>query len=161
MPALGKTHLPVTDRGVERLQGSSLAEDLSFLLARANALALAAANSALAQHGLKARSYSVLALAADVGPTQRELADFLRLDPSQVVTLVDELEKRNLVQRRPDPTDRRANVVVATDAGRALFVRAQRSARTVEKALRSALTPADQEKFAALMHLLAFPADNR
>jgi len=159
MPAAGKSHTAAIDRGIERLAASTLATDLSFLLARANALALAAANAALATHGLRARSYSVLALATDVRPTQRELAEFLRLDPSQVVVLVDELEKRDLVQRRPDPGDRRANVVVATDVGRALFAKAQRSARTVEASLRAAVDPEDRVKLADLMHRLAFPAE--
>lgn len=145
--------------GTAGLRASVLGGDLSFLLARANALALAAANAALAQHGLKARSYAVLALAADdVRPTQRELAEFLRLDPSQVVALVDELEKRQLVERRTDPADRRANVLVATDAGRALFARARQSARAVELGLLAAVTPEEHERLADLLRLLAFPS---
>lgn len=153
MSAVGKAQ-PLS---ADRLRGSALAADLSFLLARANALALAAANSALAEHGLKPRSYSVLALAADdVLPTQRELAEFLRLDPSQVVALVDELEKRELVQRCPNPADRRTNVVLATDAGRALFARAQKSARTVEAALKAAVAPEDHHRLAEILRLWAF-----
>lgn len=143
--------------GVERLRTSALGRDLNFLLARANALALAAANSALAEHGLKPRSYSVLALASDdVLPTQRELAEFLRLDPSQIVALVDELEKRGLVERRPDPNDRRANVVVATEAGRALFARAQKSTRAAERSLKAAVPPEERERLGDLLRQLAF-----
>lgn len=154
MSPIGKTQ----PTGTAGLRDSVLGRDLSFLLARANALTLAAANAALAQHGLKARSYSVLALAADgVRPTQRELAEFLRLDPSQVVALVDELEKRQLVERRTDPADRRANVLVVTDAGRALFARARESAHAVELGLLAAVTPKDHERLAELLRLLAFP----
>ncbi|MBX7267194.1 winged helix-turn-helix transcriptional regulator [Micromonospora sp. Llam7] len=154
--------MPPTEKirpaGTDGLRDSVLGGDLSFLLARANALTLAAANAALAAHGLKARSYSVLALAAeDAHPTQRELAEFLRLDPSQVVALIDDLERRGLVERRTDPADRRANVLVATDAGRALFARAQESARAVELGLLAAVTPADHERLAQLLRLLAFP----
>lgn len=155
MPPAGKTQ----PTGTIGLRDSALAGDLSFLLARANALALGAANTALAQHGLKARSYAVLALAAEgARPTQRELAEFLRLDPSQVVALVDELEKRQLVERRTDPADRRANVLVATDAGRALFARARESARAVELGLLAAVAPEEHERLATLLRLLAFPA---
>ena len=158
MSPIGKTR----PTGRDRLRDSVLAGDLSFLLARANALTLAAANAALAEHGLKARSYSVLALAADdVRPTQRELAEFLRLDPSQVVALVDGLEKRQLVERQTDPADRRANVLVATDAGRALFAQAQESARAVELGLLAAVTPQDHERLAQLLRLLAFPDSRR
>ncbi|WP_328345937.1 MarR family winged helix-turn-helix transcriptional regulator [Micromonospora sp. NBC_00421] len=144
--------------GRDRLRDSVLAGDLSFLLARANALALAAANAALAEHGLKARSYSVLALAADdVRPTQRELAEFLRLDPSQVVALIDGLEQRHLVERHADPADRRANVLVATEAGRALFVRAQDAVNAVGLGSLAGVTPREHEWLAPLLRRLAFP----
>ena len=144
----------------EGLRSSVLADDLSFLLARANAIALAAGNAALAEHGLKARSYSVLVLASgDARPSQRELAEFLRLDPSQVVSLVDELQSRRLVERQPDPSDRRANVVVATDAGRALVATARESARAAEERVHAELTGADREALATLLRTLAFPGE--
>ncbi|MFI7024973.1 MarR family winged helix-turn-helix transcriptional regulator [Micromonospora sp. NPDC049900] len=149
---------PERARPADGLRDSVLGRDLSFLLVRANALTLAAANAALAEHGLKARSYSVLALAADdTRPTQRELAEFLRLDPSQVVALIDDLAKRGLVERRTDPADRRANVLVATDEGRELFARAQSSAHAVELGLLAAVTPEDHARLAQLLRLLAFP----
>lgn len=141
----------------QKLTAASLTDDLSFLMARANALSLAAGNAALAPHGLKARSYSVLALAVDDSrPTQRELAAFLRLDPSQVVALVDDLQRRGLVERQPDPTDRRANVVLATDAGRALHAEAGEAARLAEERLHSALRPAERVQLAALLRRIAF-----
>ncbi|MFG6403003.1 MULTISPECIES: MarR family winged helix-turn-helix transcriptional regulator [unclassified Microbacterium] len=141
----------------DRLESVSLAADSSFLLARANALSLAVGNTALAPHGLSARSFAVLALAADdLRPTQRELAAFLRLDPSQVVALVDTLQGRGLVQRRPDPTDRRANVVVATDEGRMLHATAAVSVRTAEEELHSGLDPAERDQLATLLRRIAF-----
>lgn len=142
------------------LRASVLTDDLSFLLARANAIALAAGNASLAEHGLKARSYSVLALAAgEARPSQRELAEFLRLDPSQVVSLVDDLQSRGLVERRPDPADRRANVVVATEAGRALAATARESARSAEERVHAQLTPGERQSLTALLRALAFPDD--
>lgn len=142
------------------LRASALADDMSFLLARANAISLAAGNAALAEHGLKARSYSVLVLAAgDARPSQRELAEFLRLDPSQVVSLVDELQSRRLVERRPDPSDRRANVVVATDAGRAVVATARESARVAEERVHAQLSEADRATLAELLRRLAFADD--
>lgn len=142
------------------LRSSVLSEDLSFLLARANAISLAEGNAALAEHGLKARSYSVLALAAsDARPSQRELAEFLRLDPSQVVSLVDDLETRGLVERRPDPADRRAKVVVATEAGQALAAAARQSARSAEERVHAQLSAEDRRVLTALLRTLAFPED--
>lgn len=134
-----------------------LADDLSFLLARANALSLSAGNAALAPHGLKARSYAVLAfVAGDAFPSQREVAAFLRLDPSQVVALVDDLQSRGLVERRPDPADRRANVVHATDAGRALHARARESAQEAERSLHAGLDADERDELAALLRRIAF-----
>jgi DNA-binding MarR family transcriptional regulator len=142
------------------LRSSTLTDDLSFLLARANAISLAEGNGALADHGLKARSYSVLVLAAgDARPSQRELAEFLRLDPSQVVALVDELQSRGLVERKPDPADRRANVVVATDAGRDLAARARETARSAEERVHAQLAPDDRETLMRLLRTLAFPEE--
>lgn len=142
------------------LRESALTDDVSFLLARANAIALAAGNAALAAHGLKARSYSVLVLASgDARPSQRELAEFLRLDPSQVVSLVDELQSRSLVERLPDPSDRRANVVVATEAGRALIAAARESAQAAEERVHAQLTASERAALTALLRRLAFPED--
>lgn len=120
--------------GRQRLWRTSVGDDLAFLLARANAVSLASANRILADEGLKVRSYSVLALvAAEARPTQRELSDFLRLDPSQIVALVDDLQDRGWVIREPDPTDRRAKVVVVTAAGRDAYARAHRRVEAHER----------------------------
>ena len=137
---------------------TELVDDLSFLLARANALSLAAGNAALSRHGLRVRSYSVLSLAAGATrPSQRELAELLRLDPSQVVALVDELQARGLVVREPDPADRRANVVVATALGRAVHAEAAADARAAETALHDDLSAADRTALTQLLRRMAFP----
>ena len=139
--------------------GADLLEDLSFLLARANALSLAAGNAALREHDLRVRSYSVLALAAGGRQlTQRELAEMLRLDPSQVVALVDDLQSRQLVIRRPDPSDRRANVVVVTDEGRAVYAGAARAVEAAQNALLGTFSASDRDHLAALLRRLAFPS---
>lgn len=49
-----------------------------------------------------------------------ELAATLGMDPPNVTTLVDALEKQGYVQRKPHPTDRRAKIVEATQRGKAL-----------------------------------------
>ncbi|GAA1972411.1 MarR family winged helix-turn-helix transcriptional regulator [Microbacterium pumilum] len=149
----------VPDSSADRMRVSRLTEDISFLLARSNALSLAAGNAALAEHGLRVRSYSVLALVADEArPSQRDLASFLRLDPSQVVALVDDLERRGLVRREADPTDRRTNVVVATREGRELLNSAQRATREAEMALHQQLTASQRETLSELLRLIAFPS---
>jgi len=158
MLCLMQSEVDVADAGRRAAPRAALTDDLSFLLARANALSLAAGNAALAEHDLKVRSYSVLALAAgDSRPSQRELAEFLRLDPSQVVALVDDLQVKGLLIREVDPADRRANVVTATSRGRAVFAQAQASARHAEEELHRSLSAGDRRRLTELLRSIAFP----
>ncbi len=50
----------------------------------------------------------------------RELADQIGYDASHITGIVDRLEERGLVQRQPDPHDRRIKLVAITPAGVAL-----------------------------------------
>ena len=56
--------------------------------------------------------------------TLRALAERLAADPPYVTLIVDDLEKRGLVQRMPHPEDRRAKLVQLTASGRAAAARA-------------------------------------
>ena len=119
--------------GTEKLVTAPITNDVGFLLAKLHAAGSVLNNQALAEFDLKERSYSVLILATSgLEPTQRELADFLSLDPSQIVALVDELEKRGLVVRAPGKQDRRAKTVTATAAGAKLHARASAAAARAE-----------------------------
>jgi len=105
---------------MEEFMAQPLADDLGFLLSRASGQVVRATNAALAEHGLRVRPYSVLALACEAatGLSQRELATALGLDPSQVVLLVDELVSAGLAERRAVEGDRRTRLVVPTAEGR-------------------------------------------
>ena len=59
--------------------------------------------------------------------TLRALAERLAADPPYVTLIVDDLEQRGLVERRPHPEDRRAKLVRLTRAGRAAAARPTRS----------------------------------
>ncbi len=54
------------------------------------------------------------------GLTQVDLADVLELQPISLVRLLDRLVEHGLLERRPDPKDRRANRLFLTKAGRQL-----------------------------------------
>jgi DNA-binding MarR family transcriptional regulator len=61
---------------------------------------------------------SLLTLGNDDAPTMSALAETWACDPSNVTWLVDRLEQRELVVRKPSLTDRRAKIVALTDRGR-------------------------------------------
>ena len=67
--------------------------------------------------------------------SMRELAERLKSDPSNVTGLVDRLEARGLVERRPDPKDRRIKGLALTSAGarmrKRLFARLYSAPRSV------------------------------
>ena len=63
---------------------------------------------------------TLLSLDASEPQSMRALADTWKCDASNVTWLVDRLEERQLVERRPSPTDRRVKTVALTPAGEAL-----------------------------------------
>ncbi|UYQ78002.1 MarR family transcriptional regulator [Glutamicibacter sp. JL.03c] len=142
----------------EQFMKSDLVQELNFLIARMRSLGSSRANQALQPFGLKVRSYSVLSLAcSDFTPTQREMAEFLALDPSQIVPLVDGLETGGLVTRMPDPNDRRSKVIVATEAGRKLYARARKITKQNENETLEALTPEERLQLRDLLSRVALP----
>lgn len=132
----------------------ALSDDLGFLLSRVSGIVVRATNAALAEESLRVRQYSVLTLACESegGMSQRALATLLGLDPSQVVALVDELVDAGLVERRPDPADRRTRLVVATAAGRRKRADAAVRAAT---GLQESLQPLSEQDRATLRELLS------
>lgn len=145
--------------GTDRFLAAELAGEASFLIARARSRGSALANERLAALGLRVRSYSVLSLACSgLHPTQRDLAEFLSLDPSQIVALVDALEKAGHVRRVPDPGDRRSKLIEATASGSELYTRARAATREAEDISLGGLAAAEKEQFLALLNKAAFPA---
>ncbi|MEF2978352.1 MarR family winged helix-turn-helix transcriptional regulator [Subtercola sp. YIM 133946] len=146
---------PATARPL--LSEAPLAHEIEFLAVKAAADGTRHANELLKPLNLKVRSYSVLVLAAgETEPTQRELASFLSLDPSQIVALVDELETKGLVERVVDPADRRSKVITATPAGRHLVARATAATRAAEADSLAALTIDERETLRGLLRKVAF-----
>jgi DNA-binding MarR family transcriptional regulator len=82
--------------------------------------------------------------------TLRALAERLTADPPYVTLMVDDLEERGLVQRKPHPEDRRAKLVELTSDGRAAAARADAILDEPPAALRD--VPA--EDLAALLRIL-------
>ncbi len=147
---------PAAD-SVQRLAQGELAKEIDFLTARIRSQGSARANSLLAPLELKVRSYSVLSLACgNLAPTQRELAEFLSLDPSQIVPLVDQLESRGLVERVTSPHDRRTKVIMGTDKGQALYAHARKATAEAEDASLKKLSSAEQSTLRDLLTRIAF-----
>lgn len=143
--------------GIERLQSARVASDIQFLIARARGRGNSHANLMLAELDLKVRHFSVLSLVCtEERPTQRELGEFLDLDPSQIVALVDSLEERGAVRRETDPRDRRSKIVVPTVEGHDLHEQAASLTRESEDAVLQTLSPRERRQLRALLQKVAF-----
>jgi DNA-binding MarR family transcriptional regulator len=84
----------------------------------------------------------------DAPMTQKELAGALACEPSNVTFVVDKLENRGLVERRPHPSDRRSKVLHLTQDGMA--VRAE-IARFEAGSTLGVLTDAEREQLEQLL----------
>ncbi|MEV5504944.1 MarR family winged helix-turn-helix transcriptional regulator [Streptomyces orinoci] len=71
-----------------------------------------------ARHSLTGAQAKLLALLSRESLPMRQIAQRLKCEPSNVTGIVDRLETRGLVERRPAPDDRRVKLAAATEAGR-------------------------------------------
>ena len=87
--------------------------------------------------------------------SQQGLAHLLGLPPSRLVAIVDDLEQRGWLVRERATTDRRANRLVLTDAGRAAFVDVAKVARAHEARTTAALSGGEAATLRDLLARLA------
>ena len=117
---------------------------LILRLARASAWRL---GRSLAESGLGWAEYAVLHHLDAQGPVaQRELAAALRIQPSNIVALLDELQRGRLIDRSPDPADRRRHRVELTPRGLAVLARATKAVRAAEADLLAPLTAGERRQ---------------
>ncbi|MGH2946493.1 MAG: MarR family winged helix-turn-helix transcriptional regulator [Solirubrobacteraceae bacterium] len=116
---------------------------------------------ALAEHGLATSDYGVLVALADFGPlSQQQLADRLDADKSHVVRLIDQLERRGLVTRAADPSDRRRHRIALTDAGGSVLRAASPATKEIEAAQLQALSASERRTLATLLQRVLASQDN-
>ncbi|ATL31932.1 MarR family winged helix-turn-helix transcriptional regulator [Streptomyces formicae] len=124
----------------------------SWLLGRAAARGRGLVADALAREGLKMWHHVVLSAVADLGPVaQAELGRSVSLDPKDVVGVINDLQAEGLVDRAPDPTDRRKNAITITDGGRRLVTRCAAAAERANDDLLAPLSAAERERFLAML----------
>ncbi len=132
-----------------------LASDLCWLLSRASHGLTTEFTAALEDLGISPRAHSVLFTAMTGEFTQTEIARMVGLDKTTMVVTVDELEAAGLAERRPSSTDRRARVIVVTDAGVRLVLAAEEVLDRVRDDVLSVLEPDDRHVFLKALGTLA------
>lgn len=140
---------------------ADLAGDFGFSLMSVAYAYHEAVSSALAAVPQGARGYQTLAAVVHGDrPNQLALATYLRIDRTVMTYLLDDLVTAGLVERRPDPADRRRRLILATPAGAETFAALERKVLDAEDSLLSVVDEGDRTLFRDLLTRIARGAQN-
>jgi DNA-binding MarR family transcriptional regulator len=142
-------YVNVYDSGMAR-------EDLAALFSRITRRLAAAEEPILAAHGLTMWEYITLGrLARRPAQNQAELAQAIGYDKTRLIRILDQLQRQGLIDRQPDPADRRAHLVRITTAGAARHAAAQAGIRDMEERLLQTISPEERRSLLGALPLLA------
>jgi DNA-binding MarR family transcriptional regulator len=135
---------------------STVSSRLGYLLKRAQQRMAELNSEALAPYGINGRELAVLLTLADHEPaSQQQAAGHMGVDRTTMVALLDGLEAKGLVTRRPQEGDRRRNVVELTATGQGILGRATEASDVAERALVSSLSARDAQQLRKLLQAIA------
>lgn len=133
--------------------GPAVSDRLAYLLKRAHLDLAALHEELLAPFGISAGELAILLLIDAREPeSQQQVARRLGVDRTTMVSLIDALERKDLVARRPDSADRRRNVLELTATGRTTLLHATEASDQAERRL---LVDLDDSEAAQLHDLLS------
>jgi DNA-binding MarR family transcriptional regulator len=128
----------------------------AFLLAQLGARAASQFAERLGVLSLTPADAGILRLLrADAGLSQQELAARLQIHPSRLVAILDNLEKRGLIERRANPDDRRLYSLHLTQAGGETVEKIGSVARQHQEALLSSISSEERNTLATLLLRIA------
>jgi DNA-binding MarR family transcriptional regulator len=132
--------------------------DLAAMVMRFGRRLLAMEEPILARHGVSMWAYSVLTALRDRPMrTQAALAASIGADKTRVIPILDELQRRGLIEREPDPADRRVRLLGLTADGRRLQQDVKREIRAAEDVLLGDFPPGDRAAFLRVLETVAQP----
>ena len=100
---------------------------ISFVVGKAAQQVTRRARELLAPFGITPGQYAVLKVLADAEALSgAEIGKRMQLDSASVTGVLDRMESQGLAERRPDPKDRRAQLVAATAKARRMLPRLDR-----------------------------------
>ena len=110
----------------------------------------------LAAHELSMWGYAVLSTLRDEPVrAQSALARAIGADKTRLIPVLDELQRRGLIEREPDPADRRVHLLRLTRAGGELQATVQAGIRAEEVRLLARLPEKDRTAFVRSLQILS------
>lgn len=141
------------DKGNKRDKGK---DQPAFLLAQVGAYAASQFAQRLTTLQLSPPDAGILRLLRmAAGISQQELSAKLQIHPSRLVAILDNLEQRKLVERKPNPQDRRLYSLHLTKDGSEVLERIGKLAREHQDALLSSLSGDELGTLTELLHRIA------
>src|ERR1700742_103187 len=132
----------------------------TWLLSRSSGRAHRLLADAFAAAGARGYHYRVLAALEDLGPaSQATVGRRAEMDRSDVVAALNELEAGGLVERAPDPDDRRLKIVTITAAGRRRLKKLDEVVASVQGQLLAPLSAAERVELVRLLGRIAGRSD--
>jgi DNA-binding MarR family transcriptional regulator len=127
-----------------------------YLLARLGESSRRRFRMALAPEGLHPRHFGVMTMvAAHPGMSQQDLHETTAIDPSSMVSVIDELEAMGLAERRPHPDDRRVRTIFLTALGQRKLETVRELAGELQREFFKPLTAEERRTLHALLRKLA------
>jgi len=138
------------------IPGDKAPSSLAFLLSQVGIYASQQFSEAIAGVGIHPPLFRVLNVVdAAEGQSQHTIGEAIQVPPSRMVAIVDELEERGLIERRPHPGDRRVRALFLTAKGRKVLEQGRKIAAAHENRLTKGLTKKESEELAELLRKLA------
>lgn len=146
------TRAPKAEPAVDAVDTSYLESLVGYNARRATLVIMEAFFRQMAVYGLRPADFSVLSLVAhNPGITSRQLCTTLSIQPPNLVGMIHQLEKRELVTRRPHPRDGRAMGLHLTGAGTKLIRQAEVTAAELEDQATAGLSAAERQTLIQLL----------
>lgn len=119
-------------------------ESLGYYVARAFRALKKPITQIVQQYSLTVQQYGVLRrLYAQDGLRARDLVNQLFIDSSTIMAILDRLEKKGFIQRKPNPTDRRVNNLYLTSHAKKIIPQLIAEADALDRQMRELLTKAE------------------
>ncbi|MGF7030221.1 MarR family 2-MHQ and catechol resistance regulon transcriptional repressor [Paenibacillus mucilaginosus] len=132
---------------------------LFVVLSRASEWVMAHAHRDIRRHGLNPTEYGVLELLYHKGPQPlQQIGSKILMTSGNITYVVDKLEDKGLVRRRPSEEDRRVSFAEITEEGREFLGEAFPSHREAIAHAVSALSPEEKQQAISLLRKLGLAA---
>jgi DNA-binding MarR family transcriptional regulator len=132
--------------------GDRAPSTLAFLLSQVGIHASRRFAERIAEVDLNPPLFRILNLIdAAEGRSQQAIGEAIQVPPSRMVALVDELEQRGLVERRPNPADRRVRALYLTRKGRSALTRGREIAGSHEEEITRGMSESERTRLTKLL----------